>query len=103
MAMRDGSQLEFPMPFGMVRGYSLGHNEPTPKSSSQEPVTEEQIILLIGCGKPQERDVGVRALYELMGSPMLRFFVHLGVPAEEARDLLQETFVKTLRAAHKFN
>jgi RNA polymerase sigma-70 factor (ECF subfamily) len=65
-------------------------------------VTEEQIILLVGCGKPRERDAGVRALYELMGSPMLRFFVHLGVPAEEARDLLQETFVKILRAAYKF-
>jgi len=34
---------------------------------------------------------------------MLRFFVHLGVPGQEARDLLQETFVKILRAAPKFN
>ena len=101
--MRNASRLDFPTTFGVVRGSSLGHNEPTPKVSSQEPVIEEQIILLIGCGKPRERDAGVRALYELMGSPMLRFFVHLGVPGQEARDLLQETFVKILRAAPKFN
>jgi RNA polymerase sigma-70 factor (ECF subfamily) len=65
-------------------------------------VTEEQIIRLIGHGTPKDLDMGVRALYDLMGAPMLRFFVHLGVPTEESRDLLQETFVKILRAAHKF-
>lgn len=66
-------------------------------------MTEEQIIALIGSGKAREQDAGVRALYELMGSPMLRFFVHLGVSPEEARDVLQETFVRVLRAAPKFS
>ena len=66
-------------------------------------MTEEQIVSLIGCGKPTEQDAGIKALYEQMASPMLRFFVHLGVPQEEARDLLQETFVKIFRAAHRFD
>src|SRR5262245_20330378 len=102
MAMRSASQLQFRSSLGVVRGSWPRHNEITPKLHSHESVSEEQIILLIGHGKPKERDVGVRALYDSLGTPMLRFFFHLGVPAEEARDLLQETFVKILRAAPKF-
>lgn len=102
VSTRSRLQLESPPPFGVVRGRSRDHNEPPPEFLSHKPVTEEQIVLLIGSGRPGEQDAGVKALYALMAAPVLRFFVHLGVPAEEARDLLQETFVKIFRAAHKF-
>src|SRR5690242_20439089 len=33
---------------------------------------------------------------------MLRFFVHIGLSPEDARDVLQETFIKIVRGAARF-
>jgi RNA polymerase sigma factor (sigma-70 family) len=65
--------------------------------------TEEDIVSLIGKGDGKSQETGVRALYDLMAKPMLRFFVHLGLSPDEARDVLQETFVKVVRSASAFS
>ena len=42
-------------------------------------------------------DAGVKALYQSAAQPMLRFFVFKGVSGDDAKDVLQETFVKIVR------
>lgn len=64
-------------------------------------VTEEEIIKLIRSGgKPQ--DAGVKALYQSAGQHMLRFFVHRGLSGDDAKDVLQDTFVNIVRGSAGF-
>ncbi len=64
-------------------------------------MTEEEIITLIRAGG-KALDAGVKALYQTMAQPMLRFFVHQGVSGEDAKDVLQETLVKIVRNSESF-
>lgn len=64
-------------------------------------MTEEEIITLIRAGG-KALDAGVKALYQTMAQPMLRFFVHQGVSGEDAKDVLQETLVKIVRNSQSF-
>lgn len=64
-------------------------------------MTEEDIIKLI-CVGGKDMDAGVKALYQTTASPMLRFFVYKGVSGDDAKDILQETFVKIVRSAANF-
>lgn len=64
-------------------------------------VTEEEIIKRIRSGG-KGMDAGVKALYQSVAKPMLRFFVYLGVSGDEAKDILQDTFIKVVRGAGGF-
>lgn len=64
-------------------------------------MTEEEIITLIRAGG-KALDAGVKALYQSMAQPMLRFFVHQGVSGEDAKDVLQETLIKIVRNSESF-
>lgn len=64
-------------------------------------MTEEEIITLIRAGG-KALDAGVKALYQSMAQPMLRFFVHQGLSGEDAKDVLQETLVKIVRNSETF-
>ncbi len=59
-------------------------------------MTEEEIIGLIRMGG-KAMDAGVKALYQNAAQPMLKFFVYRGVSGDDAKDVLQETFVKIVR------
>jgi RNA polymerase sigma factor (sigma-70 family) len=65
-------------------------------------MTEEECIELI-CMGGKAADVGLRALYREIGPPMLRFFVLKGAPGEEAKDVLQETFIRVFKAASSYS
>lgn len=69
---------------------------------SWEAMTEEEIIRLIRAGG-KAMDTGVKALYQSAAQPMLRFFVFKGVAGDDAKDILQETFVKIVRSAASFS
>ena len=47
-------------------------------------------------------DAGVKALYQNNARHMLRFFVYKGVSGDDAKDVLQETFIKIIRSAVSF-
>lgn len=70
--------------------------------ASREAMTEENIIQLI-CAGGNAMDAGVKALYQSSAQPMLRFFVFKGVAGDDAKDILQETFVKIVRSAASFS
>jgi RNA polymerase sigma factor (sigma-70 family) len=59
-------------------------------------MTEDDIIKLI-CAGGKAMDVGIKALYQSTAQPMLRFFVYKGVSGDDAKDVLQETFIKIVR------
>jgi RNA polymerase sigma factor (sigma-70 family) len=65
-------------------------------------LTEDEIIKLIRTGG-KAMDAGVNALYQNAAQPMLRFFVFKGVTGDDAKDILQETFVKIVRSAASFS
>jgi len=65
-------------------------------------MTEEDIIKLIRTGG-KAMDAGVKALYDTAAQPMLRFFVYKGTSGDEAKDILQETFIKIIRSAVNFS
>lgn len=65
-------------------------------------MTEEEIIKLIRTGG-KAMDVGVKALYQTAAQPMLRFFVYKGVSGDDAKDVLQDTFVKIVRNVTSFS
>ena len=48
-------------------------------------------------------DAGVKALYETTAQPMLRFFVYKGTSGDDAKDILQETFIKIVRGAASYS
>jgi len=48
-------------------------------------------------------DAGVKALYQTMAQPMLRFFVCRGLSGDEAKDVLQETFINVVRSAGTYS
>lgn len=64
-------------------------------------MTDEEIIKLIRSGG-KAMEAAVKSLYASTGQSMLRFFVYHGASAEDARDLLQETFVKIASSAHTY-
>jgi RNA polymerase sigma factor (sigma-70 family) len=64
-------------------------------------LTEDEIIKLI-CAGGKATDAGVRALYQNAAQPMLRFFAFKGLTGDDAKDVLQETFVKIVRSADSF-
>ena len=70
--------------------------------ASREAMTEENIIQLIRAGG-KAADAGVKALYQSAAQPMLRFFVFKGVSGDDAKDILQETFVKIVRNVASFS
>lgn len=61
-------------------------------------MSEEEIIIGLKNGGPSQV-AALRALYSSLGKRMLNFFVLQGATGEEAKDILQETFVKILRGA----
>ena len=65
-------------------------------------MTEDDIIKLI-CTGGKAMDAGVKALYKTAAQSMLRFFVFKGVSGEEAKDVLQETFIKIVRNVGSFS
>lgn len=65
-------------------------------------MTEEDIITLIRTGG-KAMDVGVKSLYQTAAQPMLRFFVYKGVSGDDAKDVLQDTFVKIVRNIASFS
>lgn len=65
-------------------------------------MTEEDIIKLIRTGG-KAMDVGIKALYQTAAQPMLRFFVYKGVSGDDAKDVLQDTFVKIVRNVASFS
>lgn len=65
-------------------------------------MTEEEIIEGI-CKGGRALDAAVKVLYQNMAQPMLRHFIHLGVSGDEAKDILQDTFVKIVGAAPSFS
>jgi RNA polymerase sigma-70 factor (ECF subfamily) len=64
-------------------------------------MTEEDIIKHIGTGG-KAMDAGVKALYQTAAQPMLRFFVYRGLSGDDAKDVLQDTFVKIIRSVTSF-
>ena len=64
-------------------------------------MTEEEIITMIRSGG-KAMDAGVKALYQSVAQPMLRFFVYQGVSGDDAKDVLQETIVKVIRSADSY-
>jgi DNA-directed RNA polymerase specialized sigma24 family protein len=64
-------------------------------------MTEEDIIIGVRQGG-KARDAAVKALYLGQAQAMLRFFVHQGASADEAKDILQDTVVKILRNVDSF-
>jgi RNA polymerase sigma factor (sigma-70 family) len=65
-------------------------------------MNDEQMLHLIAQGG-RTRDAAVKTLFQGKAQHMLRFFVHLGVSADEAKDVLQETFVKIVLRANTYN
>jgi RNA polymerase sigma-70 factor (ECF subfamily) len=65
-------------------------------------MSEEEIIRGI-CSGGRAMDAAVKALYGSLGQHMLKYFVHKGLNGDEAKDVLQETFVKIVRSAHACN
>lgn len=65
-------------------------------------MTEEDIIKLIRAGG-KAMDAGVKVLYDTTAQPMLRFFVYRGTSGDEAKDILQETFIKIIRSAGSYS
>jgi len=64
-------------------------------------MTDEDILAGV-CQGGRQQDAAVKALYQAHAQAMLRFFVHQGVSAEDASDILQDTLVKIIRSAHGF-
>jgi len=64
-------------------------------------MTEEEIVANIGDGG-RATDAALRELYQRFAQPMLRFFVCQGLSGDEAKDALQETFIKVMRGARGF-
>ena len=64
-------------------------------------MTEEEIIKRINIGG-KDTDAGIKALYQMIALPMLRFFVYRGVSGDDAKDILQNTFIKLVRGATTF-
>jgi RNA polymerase sigma-70 factor (ECF subfamily) len=64
-------------------------------------LTEEEIITLIRSGG-RAREAGVRALYDGLAQPMLRFFVVHRLSGDEAKDILQETIIKIVRGCNSY-
>ena len=66
-------------------------------------MTEEEMITMIRAGG-KAMEAGVKALYQAVAQPMLRFFVFKGgVSGDEAKDVLQETLIKIVRSASSFS
>lgn len=65
-------------------------------------MTDEALLEAIGAGGPA-RDGAVALLYRAHAPAMLRFFVHQGASADDAKDVLQETLVKIVRGAASFD
>lgn len=61
-------------------------------------MTEDDCLALI-CKGGNARDSGMRQLYALRAQQMLRFFCRLGLTKEDAKDALQDTFLRIWRGA----
>lgn len=61
-----------------------------------------EILERIRKGGPSA-ELALRGLYDVFAQRMLRNFVHHGIPAEEAEDVLQETIAKVLIGAQKIS
>jgi RNA polymerase sigma-70 factor (ECF subfamily) len=66
------------------------------------PNADEDLLHALALGGRQ-RDEAVTELYRRHAPALLRFFVHQGASADDARDLLQETVVKVVRGAAGFD
>ena len=65
-------------------------------------MTEEEIVRGI-CSGGRNRDIALRTLYDTTAQHMMRFFVHRGASGDDARDILQDTFVKIVRSADSYS
>lgn len=65
-------------------------------------MTEEECVELI-CMGGKAADVGLRTLYREVCPQMLRFFALNGAPGDEAKDVLQETFVRVFKSAASYS
>lgn len=64
-------------------------------------MTDDEIIAAI-CHGGRAQAAAMKALYQRHAQAMLRFFVHQGVPADDAKDILQDAVVKIVRHADSF-
>ncbi len=64
-------------------------------------MTDEDILAGV-CQGGRQQDAALKALYQAHAQAMLRFFVHQGVSAADAKDILQDTVVKIMRCAHGY-
>jgi RNA polymerase sigma-70 factor (ECF subfamily) len=85
-----------------MRAGWLSGNNPGFALRTSFPVTEDEALRSIRAGG-RALEKGVRALYQEAGSAMLRFFIHRGVSADEAKDILQETMVRIVRGAGSYS
>ena len=65
-------------------------------------MSEEDIITGLRSGG-RAMDTALKALYGSTAQHMLRFFVFSGVSADDAKDVLQDTFVKIVRNASSYH
>jgi RNA polymerase sigma factor (sigma-70 family) len=65
-------------------------------------MSEEEIIRSLAlAGAPQQR--ALKLFYEQFSQPILRWLVHRGTSADEAKDVFQETFLKVVKNAASFS
>ena len=64
-------------------------------------MTEEEIINAIRSGG-RPGNLALKALYDSTAQSMLRFFVYSGVSGDDAKDILQDTFIKIVRSADSY-
>ena len=67
----------------------------------QPEMTEEELLRAI-CAGGGERDRAVRELYDRFAQQFLRYFVHHGASGDEAKDILQDVFIKIVRFASNY-
>ena len=66
------------------------------------PTSDEDLLRALAQAS-RVRDEADRELYRRHAPALLRFFVHQGASADDARDLLQETLVKVVRGAASYD
>jgi RNA polymerase sigma factor (sigma-70 family) len=65
-------------------------------------MTPEDCLSAIRAGG-RGRDLGARSLYDQVGGPLLRFFASQGLGVDDAKDVLQEAFLKIVRGASSYS
>jgi len=80
---------------------TMGSNPPTEESDG-EPSKEPVVRLIERWHAGDDREGVFRALFDRFYGPLHRFFTRRGAAPEEARDLVQETFLRVYRGIASF-